>query len=103
MELNIEFLLSFSVIIFAIFVGYKLIKWQSQKEWDSYKDDGKPIIGEQNMIIHCEVVHDDIGFYQTMNCLVCPYRNDECLKYRHRHNGKTPIEMVRGYKGEDKK
>lgn len=92
--MNIELFLVFAAIIFTISSVAKICKWQSKKEWDSYKDDGKPIIGEQNMIIHCEVVHDDknIGFYQTMDCLICPYRNDECLKYRHRHNGKTPYE-----------
>lgn len=62
--------------------------------WKHYEDDGEPIKHEQDMIIHCDVVHDDIGLYQTLNCAICIY-SEECEKYRHRHDGKTPIEVLR--------
>lgn len=61
---------------------------------DGYIDDDKSIARENLMIIHCDVVHDDSSLYAMLNCAICPYKA-ECKKYTYRHNGKTPIEVLR--------
>ena len=78
----------------AFFMLWMIIEYLEKPQ--PYVDDGKPIEGERNMIIHCSVVHENIALYSMLNCGICSYK-EECKKYMHRHGGKAPYEVKEGH------